>query len=146
MISCNMKTYSDNKEFLEYLEYRKYTWKDVDRFMDFYKGLNLRERKKFNSETPVDARYGLMDSFVSRFFREFPEAEDDKKGILIEDMFYYISLDDFDYDYRETIIRVQGFLEKVKGSKHELNKIWSELSVEMPSKTVGQINRLITYI
>ncbi|NVK20809.1 MAG: hypothetical protein HWE30_19190 [Methylocystaceae bacterium] len=137
-----MNEYESYKEFLDYLEYRKYSWHDVDKLIKFYQSLNLEGRERFNADTPAFSRFTLMNSYLSKLCRTYSSLSLKKKISSIEEMIFFISLDNFENDYKESILRTQRFLREIKLDEPIFREIWSNLSQSMPKITKCQITRL----
>jgi hypothetical protein len=133
-------------DFLDYLEYRSYSWDDVGNLMTFYTGMALREREMFNAKTPKKARFSLLNSATSKSIRIYDDLSDDEKDVCIKNFLYFVCLDNFDYDYRETIRRVLVFFERSSISKKRFDRIWAQVRSTMPVKTQSHIDRLALHL
>lgn len=138
-----MKKYEICRKYLEGLESNIRIWGSVvDIILSNYKLLPPSKKAELAAETSKVVRFNLMSQYLEHFGRIFYDVTLEEKRALIENSIYLISLDNFEYDYRETILRVTRFLERAKSHELLFESVWSCLKDQIPEHTAKEIRRL----
>ena len=129
--------------FLNALATAPHSWSDVDGLIAFYQGLSLEQKRDFTMKTPPHARFSLLNAYCMRLKREFPSADEVERAAIAQALGHYICLDDFEYDDRESVVRITGLMAAVEGLRQHFREVWDRLKPEAPEATRLRIDGLI---
>jgi len=115
--------------------------KFIDDFLYCYKQLSLEERAKLRNEIPSKNRYVFMSQYLGHVRRNYKGLAAAETEELLRNLILMISLDNYEWDYRETIMRAKPLFEGMPENTFILKKIWDELREQCPEKTQHELDR-----
>ena len=127
----------------------RYWGRHLDAFLLAYKSLNAEERDLLNQQTASSVRHGLMYQYFSHVSRLESRCNDSERAEILQNVFYLLTLDNCDHEYRDTILSLRRMLEKMseKCGPNFLDESWVKYRHILSDKALSKVkNTLIQFL
>jgi hypothetical protein len=106
--------------------------KYIDEFLRVFSQMTHLERQALIEEIPAKTRYEFMCQYIGHFRRTYSSDPEFETSEMLRNAFFLLILDNFDFDYRETKLRVNAMFEQMKDDGSE-----EAISVRVYAEMVG---------
>lgn len=105
----------------------KYWGRYIDDFVSSYTHLKVNHRLNLSNKSSSQLKFNLMSQVLEHAEREFLEAGREEQRKIANWCFVLIIFENFEFDYRETILRVNSFLQLREFAEATLIDEWSKV-------------------
>ena len=102
--------------------------KYVKEFTKVYVRLNEKERECLSLIAGAELKYDFFCQVFEHAMRNFGGSTIDEKRIILNWYFVLLIFDDFDFDYRENILRLNSFFEINREDLTIVSEEWEKVS------------------
>lgn len=120
----------------------KYWGRYIDEFVSLYTRLNLNHRINLSNTSSSQLKFDLMSQVLEHARRTFLKADTEEQRKIVNWCFVSIIFENFEFDYRETILRVSSFLQLGESAEDILIDEWSKVKYLAQQNTVDHLSAL----
>lgn len=114
------------KKIFEVIKQDRMRWwgKHIDEFIDSLLMLTKEEFLEFKQDIPPDVKFHLMSQVLGSHGKYFISASNIEKQRMLTQVHIMVFLENFEFDYRETLLRIDSFGKKTMSSSIDRDTIW----------------------
>ena len=114
----------------------KYWGRYIDEFASSYVLLDGDERKNMSAQTSSKVKFWFMCQVLGEADRSFAKSNVEKQRELASRAFILMAFENFEFDYRESILLYENFLQLRNVAEDVLLSEWRKLNYLMPERMV----------
>jgi hypothetical protein len=137
-VNLSMNDYDRCREILLELQECRMKWwgKYIDKFVVAYITLDLHERQDLANLTSPQLRFSFMDQVANHISKEFRTSSKDEKAEMLHSFYVLLIFENFDLDYRDSLLRVQGLSKVIDGYEYIAKFEWTKVSCLASNKVL----------
>ena len=130
-----MSNLSECQGLLTCLNGNTRTWgQSIDAILMNFAELSDTDRSKLRASTEVKTRFDLMHQYFEHFGRTYSTASSTEFSKMIENALFLVALDNFEYDFRETILRLERFIDRAESRPKLFESEWRKSRNHLPKR------------
>lgn len=120
----------------------RYWGRYIDEFVSLYAHLDLNHRINLSNKSSSELKFNLMSQVLGHAWRTLLKADREEQKKIVSWCFVSIIFENFEFDYRETILRVSSFLQSGESMEDILLDEWSNVKFLAQQNTVDHLSAL----
>lgn len=114
----------------------------IDEFVSLYMQLDLNHRINLSNKSSSHLKFNLMSQVLEHARRSLLKADREEQRKIVSWCFVSIIFENFEFDYRETILRVSSFLQLGESAEDILVDEWCKVKCLAQQNTVDHLSAL----